>query len=266
MDLKFGIDVSYCQGNIDWNKVKTSGDVRFAIIRTGYSYGEKYKDKKFLDNVSAANAAGIEIKGVYHFSYALSANDAIKEAQSAVTQVMAAKLPKTTPIFFDFEYASSDFCRENGVDPDTTFVRNVTEAFCKHVRDNGYVPGVYVNTDYYNRVYKNKLPDGVTVWAAKWITWGDSYMDKRPKFDFDVWQYGTTRVSGITGDVDACVILEEEPVVDEVKMESRKTDEEIAEEVVKGSWGNGAERRKRLEEAGYDYKAVQAIVNTYFDR
>lgn len=37
--------------------------------------------------------------------------------------------------------------------------------------------------------------------------------------------------------------------------------ETIAAEVIQGDWGNGEERRKRLERAGYDYDAVQARVN-----
>ena len=40
-----------------------------------------------------------------------------------------------------------------------------------------------------------------------------------------------------------------------------KTNEEIADEVIKGLWGNGKERKDRLTEAGYDYYAVQDIVN-----
>lgn len=35
----------------------------------------------------------------------------------------------------------------------------------------------------------------------------------------------------------------------------------IAAEVIQGDWGNGQERRERLEQAGYDYDAVQARVN-----
>ncbi|MFI3173969.1 MAG: glucosaminidase domain-containing protein [Bacillota bacterium] len=35
----------------------------------------------------------------------------------------------------------------------------------------------------------------------------------------------------------------------------------IATEVIRGNWGNGAERKQRLTEAGYDYNAVQVIVN-----
>ena len=42
---------------------------------------------------------------------------------------------------------------------------------------------------------------------------------------------------------------------------SRKTNEEIANEVIKGLWGNGAERKNKLSAAGYDYNAIQSIVN-----
>ena len=40
-----------------------------------------------------------------------------------------------------------------------------------------------------------------------------------------------------------------------------KSVDELAREVLQGKWGNGAERRQRLEAAGYDYAAVQKKVN-----
>ena len=40
-----------------------------------------------------------------------------------------------------------------------------------------------------------------------------------------------------------------------------KSIDELAREVLQGKWGNGAERKKRLEAAGYDYAAVQKKVN-----
>lgn len=42
---------------------------------------------------------------------------------------------------------------------------------------------------------------------------------------------------------------------------ARKSNDQIANEVIAGSWGNGDERRSRLAAAGYDYGAVQALVN-----
>lgn len=40
-----------------------------------------------------------------------------------------------------------------------------------------------------------------------------------------------------------------------------KSIDELAREVIKGLWGNGAERKNRLTAAGYDYNAVQKRVN-----
>ena len=40
-----------------------------------------------------------------------------------------------------------------------------------------------------------------------------------------------------------------------------KSIDEIAREIIRGDWGNGADRRNRLTSAGYDYAAVQAKVN-----
>ena len=40
-----------------------------------------------------------------------------------------------------------------------------------------------------------------------------------------------------------------------------KSVDEVAREVIRGEWGNGSDRRQRLEAAGYDYDAVQNRVN-----
>lgn len=40
-----------------------------------------------------------------------------------------------------------------------------------------------------------------------------------------------------------------------------KSVDEVAREVIAGKWGNGADRKARLTQAGYDYSAVQARVN-----
>lgn len=42
---------------------------------------------------------------------------------------------------------------------------------------------------------------------------------------------------------------------------SKKSNEEIAKEVIQGKWGNGAVRKKKLTEAGYNYSVIQALVN-----
>lgn len=47
---------------------------------------------------------------------------------------------------------------------------------------------------------------------------------------------------------------------------TKKTNAEIAKEVIAGKWGNGADRKKRLEAAGYDYNAIQQAVNAALAR
>ena len=42
---------------------------------------------------------------------------------------------------------------------------------------------------------------------------------------------------------------------------TKSADEQVAREVIAGKWGNGAERRNKLTAAGYDYKAIQVLVN-----
>lgn len=42
---------------------------------------------------------------------------------------------------------------------------------------------------------------------------------------------------------------------------TKKSNEEIADEVIAQKWGNGQDRKNRLANAGYDYNTIQAIVN-----
>src|SRR5688572_24159740 len=58
-----GIDVSYYQGVIDWNRVKSDG-VEYAFIRV--SDGEVFRDPKFTANWANARSAGV-IRGAYQF-------------------------------------------------------------------------------------------------------------------------------------------------------------------------------------------------------
>ena len=42
---------------------------------------------------------------------------------------------------------------------------------------------------------------------------------------------------------------------------AKKSNFEIAKEVLAGKWGNGKVRKQRLTAAGYDYAAIQKLVN-----
>ena len=51
------------------------------------------------------------------------------------------------------------------------------------------------------------------------------------------------------------ILLGKKPV------ENTKSIDELAKEVIEGKWGNGEDRKNRLNNAGYDYNAVQRRVN-----
>lgn len=42
---------------------------------------------------------------------------------------------------------------------------------------------------------------------------------------------------------------------------SKKTNDQIAQEVINGKWGNGDARKQKLKSAGYDYNTIQKLVN-----
>lgn len=50
-------------------------------------------------------------------------------------------------------------------------------------------------------------------------------------------------------------------VAETPKTSSTKSVDEIAKEVIRGDWGNGEERKKKLTAAGYDYSVIQKKVN-----
>ena len=49
--------------------------------------------------------------------------------------------------------------------------------------------------------------------------------------------------------------------VSDLGIAAKKSVDEVAREVIDGKWGNGTERKKKLEAAGYNYSEVQARVN-----
>lgn len=77
------------------------------------------------------------------------------------------------------------------------------------------------------------------------------------------WGNGSARKTNLTkaGYDYSAVQAEVNRLVKGVTAPKKKSNEEVAKEVIKGLWGNGAARKKRLTDAGYNYSVIQAIVN-----
>lgn len=249
-----GIDISYYQGNVNFNSVKNDG-YSFVILRTGYG---KSTDSKFLEYAKNAKNARIDVKGVYHFSYALTKTEAVNEAKLAVSLVEKAGLPKSTIIFFDLEYDSVEWAKKNGIILGKQMCMDHTEAFCEEVKRNGYTAGIYANRDYYLRMYEPSFIEKYPFWYADWTGVGQ-------KYNCVARQYSEKgKVAGISGNVDLNEWYAGDiaPIDPPTKIQNEnKSVEELAKEVLDGKWGNGMGRIKALTDAGYDYDLVQKRVN-----
>lgn len=247
-----GADVSEYQRKIDYSKAKK--DIAFIIPRSGFA---QTTDKMFRTNVSTALMNGVAVPAIYHFSYALSENDAIAEANYAISECQAAGLPKSTIIFFDLEYDSVTYAKKNGVTLGKEKCDLFTKAFCNQVIKMGYRTGIYLNLDYYKNMYfQTTLNDErYFIWLADWTGGPD-----RPCAIQQYTSKGT--VAGINGNVDMNYIYDDRVMGSAKDPTEVKSIEDIAIEVIGGKWGAGGERKTNLTLAGYDYNAVQNMVNS----
>ena len=141
---RFGIDVSSHQGDIDWEAVAADG-VEFAFVRAvyrGYGTGKLVVDEKCIENIEGAQAAGIDV-GVYVFSQAISQAEVLEEASTVLNLLDGYTLQ--LPIVFDVEKVNDSQARTNSLSiEDRT---NLTIAFLEAIKNAGYEPMIYHNTE-----------------------------------------------------------------------------------------------------------------------
>ena len=182
-----GIDVSKYQGDIDWDTV--SSNVDFAIIRCGYGDDQTDQDdEKWTRNVEACERLGIPY-GVYIYSYALTDEQALSEAQHVI-RLLAGHSP-ALPVYLDLEDSGT-----TGTLTCASILRH-TKIFCEAIEEAGYIPGVYASTSWWS----GKLASGE---YNRWNRWVARFSDSlNYNGDLNAWQYSESgTVSGISGTVD----------------------------------------------------------------
>ena len=249
-----GIDVSEFQGNIDWNKVKADG-IEFAILKLGniYDYDANYKDSKFDTNYKNARANGIKI-GAYIYNYCNTIDTLKKGLEWAIKKLEGKELD--LPFYLDME--DKDI---QGETKET--LTNQCNEFAKYVESKGYQAGVYANVNWLkNELNPNDFDKKISVWVAQY------YKECQYTGKYDIWQYASDgSVSGISGNCDMNYLYNEDIIKEsETDTSDKKTIDELAEEVIDGKWGDGEDRKTKLEKAGYDYDAVQDRVNEILSR
>ncbi|MBE6931784.1 MAG: hypothetical protein E7464_00165 [Ruminococcaceae bacterium] len=197
---KYGIDVSCWQGMIDWD---TAADqIDFAIIRCGYGQNRTSQDDEYWHrNADACERLGIPY-GVYLYSYALSEENALSEAQH-VLRLLEGHNP-TLPIYLDLEDMGTVATLS-----DEQILRHVT-VFCEAIEEAGYTAGVYT---FYNWWIDRLNAPEYDAWD-RWIAvWSDEF----PEYDraYGMWQFSSTGIiDGIKGEIDENYWFGELPVVE----------------------------------------------------
>lgn len=199
-NLRWGVDVSEFQGDIDWQQAADAG-VEFAFIRCGWrGYGEggsMHEDECFRQNIEGAQAAGLDV-GVYFFSQATNTLEAEEEARFTVQLLEPYDI--TLPVYFDWERQRADDSRTLHTSGDT--VVDCCEEFCRGIESAGYTAGTYFNLDEAYHEYDLDRFAGLKIWIA------DPNVS-RPRFYYahDMWQYSFDgKVPGINHYVDLDVL------------------------------------------------------------
>lgn len=198
LEQAVGMDVSNYNGQIDWDAVKASGEVKFAIIRVGYGDDiASQDDKRAVYNMNECERVGIPY-GVYLFSYAVSTDEAYSEAAHVLRMLQGRK--PILGVYLDVENQSyddgSNYYQKHGLDPYSEDGRrrltDYTKIVLSAVTNAGYKAGIYMNQNYYcNVLYMNELAG--YRWLAAWGDYGSC-----PIEGCKMWQYTSDgKVTGV---------------------------------------------------------------------
>lgn len=192
MTTKKGIDVSYAQGKINFDKIRKE-QVQFAIVRSSFGWEANQKDSEFDRNMKGFASKGIPC-GIYHYSYAESKNDAVKEAEYCLSCIKGTH--PELPVFIDME--EQRIARHG-----KRVCTDIAKAFCERMKKAGYNAGVYTNPNWLrNYLYSDELIGKYPIWLAQW----DS---SAPIYECMIWQYkvgGSGCIDGINGECDLDIL------------------------------------------------------------
>ncbi|MDO4261640.1 MAG: GH25 family lysozyme [Eubacteriales bacterium] len=188
-----GIDVSSYQGRPDWKLVAADG-VKAAVLRIA---GRSGKDTSFEHNYEGCRAQGIQ-RGVYRYSYALTQEQAAREAKEVLRILDGRELE--LGIWLDLEEKAQRALGKKAL-------TGIASAFRGEIQRAGYPCGVYCSLDWYRNVL-DPAAIGGSFWIARYPAKDDGTMKEtlRPGLGERGWQYSSKgRVRGIRGNVDLSV-------------------------------------------------------------
>ena len=192
------IDVSYYQGNINWDLFAKESDCYGVILRLGYY---TTLDKKFESYLKEIKRLNIQY-GIYLFSYSKTEKGALKEANFVSSMVDKYDLSPSLGIFYDIESWNSK--NSNSNDISKRMYDNIVQIFINKVSS-------HINYKYKVKVYSGRwyAMNRLGSIAKSYVDWVAEY-NKTCKYDsiYSMWQYTSrARVPGINANVDVSYII-----------------------------------------------------------
>ncbi len=188
-----GIDVSYYQGDINWNRV-SENSIDFAMLRA--SYGSNGTDEMFVKNITGIENTNIH-PGAYHYCYAMNTKEAVDEALHFIDTIKPFELHY--PAALDMEERSiAQLGRKT--------VTDIIIAFIQTLKDHRYYPILYVSINWIrNYIDMDRISD-LDIWLS----------DPGPKMRYTknvtIWQYLLKGiVPGISGNVNLNMSFKDYP-------------------------------------------------------
>lgn len=255
--MKYGIDVSRWQKGFDLKRAWNEG-FSYVIIKAGgadTSNKVPYKDSQFENFYTQARAGAWKI-GAYFFGNAFSTADAVNEANAFIQYLQGKAI---THVYYDVEGAM--------LNQGFQHLTDIIKVFCQTMINAGYACGIYTSESHFNSRFNDNEVAIYPHWVAR-------YSSKPPKLNsiapIEIWQYGGSvnyirdpKIAGTTVDQDQINIewtdqvdLPKQEVV--IPVETEKSVDQLANEVLAGLHGNGIARRVSL---GSRYAEVQKRVD-----
>lgn len=222
-----------------WNPVTPSG-YDFYLIKA--SEGNGYKDSALDTHFNAVKSAG-KLYGFYHYARPDLGNTPEAEADWFLSLV--GQHAGNAIFALDYEGDSLSYGQEWAL----RWLQRVYEK-------TGVRPVFYCSSSALP-MFEKIAKENFGLWVANWNV-------ESPKIDpwsvFAFWQYTNRPIDQdyFNGTIEQ---YKNYCKSDKKPEHPKKSLTEIASEVINGKWGNGNDRKTRLEQAGYDYESVQAIVN-----
>lgn len=196
---QFGIDISRWQEGIDLAKAKKEG-AKFVVLRGGGNADGLFVDRDFESFYREAKKLGLAV-GVYWYSDAQSNEDARREAEYLITNILKGKQFEL-PVYIDVEEKTMLAVGKRKL-------TDIVRTWCDYVQSRGYFVGIYASLD----CFRSRMLDDELKTYAHWVAHWAKECGYTDYSCLGMWQFGgefnpirSNKVAGYVCDQDYMLV------------------------------------------------------------